>query len=278
MKLARQAEDRRARQYQLGDEHVRHVIEPEDRCRAFGRFGRDSGRAVTQQRPGEHADRDECAQFHDRFECNREHQAVVVLGDVDLACSEQDGEYGECRGEHESGVVFRGTRGRVIGHDIEAGDDGFQLQGDIGNRTDRGYDGDQHGEAARLAVTRRDEVGDRGEVLALAHRDDAVDHPPAEKDDDHRAEVDRHIAPAALGGRAHRAVERPGRTVHGEGQAVDRRTRGAGKTARVRLVTPVRDREQERDVAQRQQQQRPPADQRSNLPSFGFRRPYAGAL
>ncbi len=192
----------------------------------------------------------------------------MVLRDIDLAGSEKNREYRESRGEHERRVILRGTRRRVIGHDVEPGDDRFQLQGDVGDRTDRGYDGDQYGKAACLAVSRSNEVGDRGEILALAHRDDAVNHPPAEKDYRHRAKVDRYKAPAALGGRADGAVEGPGGAVNGEGQTVDRRSRGTGETARVRLVAPVRDRKQERDVAKRQQQQRPPADQRSKLPSI----------
>ena len=89
----------------------------------------------------------------------------------------------------------------------------------------------------------------------------------SEKDHRHRAQVDRDVAPATLCGRADGTVERPGCAVDGERQAVDRRARRTREAARVRLVTPVRDCEQERDVAQRQQQQRPPVDQRGDLPS-----------
>ena len=92
---------------------------------------------VAEQGPGEHPHRYERQQLDDGFERHGEHQAVVVFRNVDLAGSEQDGKNSQRCSEHESGVIFGSTRRRVIGNDVEAGDDGLQLQGDVGDRTDR---------------------------------------------------------------------------------------------------------------------------------------------
>ncbi len=143
------------------------------------------------------------------------------------------------------------------------------MQGDIRDRANCRNDCDKHGETARLAVACRDKVGDRSEILPLADLDDAMDHPPAEEDDDHRAEVDRQVSPAVFGGRADGTVEGPGRAVDGECQPVDCRTRRAREFLRVRDVAPVRDRKQDRDVPERQEQQRPPTDQGRSPPHAG---------
>ena len=67
----------------------------------------------------------------------------------------------------------------------------FELQRDVGDHAD---DGDQrHGRRDRLAlaVARRDEVGDRGDVLALGEPHDADDERVAQADHQHRPDIDR---------------------------------------------------------------------------------------
>ena len=58
---------------------------------------------------------------------------------------------------------------------------GLQLQGDVGQRAGHGDDGDDGRHSLALAVARRQEVGDRGDVLALGQPHDAQQEAPAEQ-------------------------------------------------------------------------------------------------
>ena len=186
----------------------------------------------------------------------------MVFRDVDLSSAEQNGKHCEGRSENECRIVRGGSRGRIVRDYFETGNDGFELQCNVRDRSNRRDNGDEHGQAACFAVAGSDKIGDRSEILALADRDDAMNHAPAKQDDHHRAQVDGQIAPTVFGGAAHGTVECPGRAVDRQRQAIDRRARRAREALRISVVAPIGDSEEDRNVAQRQQEQRPPTDQR----------------
>src|SRR5690606_28943407 len=102
-----------------------------------------------------------------------------------------------------------------------------------------------------LAEAGRDQVGDRGRVIDPADRHQlAQEYPPA-GEHDRRAEIDRREFEAAARGRAHRAEERPGCAVYRDGKRVDeRRRKPAGSAVPGGLVGGEGDREEDRDIAE----------------------------
>ena len=119
----------------------------------------------------------------------------------------------------------------------------LQLQGDVGQRAGHRDDGDDGGHRLALAVARGEEVGDRGDVLALGEPHDAQQEAPAEREQQDRPEIDREEVVARGGGEADAAEERPGRAVDGQRQGIDRaagRCRPCASGRSGRRTTPAR--------------------------------------
>ena len=61
-------------------------------CGSLQRLAEQRDRAVEHPEGDENADREKCDQLDDRFGGDRQHQAVLMLGGVDVAGAEQHGE------------------------------------------------------------------------------------------------------------------------------------------------------------------------------------------
>ena len=191
--------------------------------------------------------------------CDCEHQAVLVLGGVDVAGAEQHGErrHGERDEQREVAErrLDRAGRGPGVGEDrAERRRHRLELQRDVGDRTDDGDRGDGRRHRLVLAVARGDEVGDRGDVLCLGEPHDAQDQRIPERQHHHRADVDRQEVVAGARGEPDRAEERPRRAVDRERERIDQKARAVGAAGAV----PVRrHEEQEPDIAERDRDDRP---------------------
>ena len=189
------------------------------------------------------------------FGRNRHHEAVLVLGRVDVAGAEEDGECGHREGRDE-GRVDDADAGQLHGYQRVAAkkglgckDDGLQLQGDIGQQANQRDDRDDGGNGGALAVAGREEVGDRGDVLGFGETDDAGQKLPAKQEDEGGADVDGEEVPARGAGAADAAKERPGRAINRDRERIDK---GAAKGRAPAIASPAVaspcDREQHTDV------------------------------
>ena len=151
--------------------------------------------------------------------------------------------------------------GVVVGNDIEAGNNRLELQRNVRHRSNRCDQRHDHGEAARFAVARRNEVRDRRQVLPLADRHHAGNDAPAEHEHEYRAQIDRQVQPAVDRRAADCAVERPRGGVYAQRQAVDQGAQFRRQSLRPDPVSPARYGKQETDVEDGQEQQSPPVDQ-----------------
>ena len=136
----------------------------------------------------------------------------------------------------------------------------LQLQGDVGQRAGDGDDGDDGGDRLALAVAGGQEVGDRGDVLALGQAHDAQQEAPAEHEQQDRPEIDGDEIVAGGGGKADAAEERPGGAVDGQRQGIDQRPAVAGLAEAAGPVGIPRQREQDTHVSQRQRDDAPTFD------------------
>ena len=128
---------------------------------------------------GEHdeeADRQEGGELDEQLGRDRDDQAFLVLGGVDVAGAEQDGEGRHRQGDDEAPCrsancsCCERTRAQQR---VDRQRHRLQLQGDIGQRAGHGDDRDDGGDGLALAVAGGEEVGDRGDVLALGQPHDA---------------------------------------------------------------------------------------------------------
>ena len=197
VELPRQQQDRDERQQRHRDQHVgRGLAGQHGGCRQ-----RLRRQAEQRQRPVEHpegdedSDRQERHQLDDGLGRDGEHQAVLVLGRVDMPGPEQDGEHRHRHRDEQRHVAQQRASGLAGRHHM--GDDGFkrerhrlELQRDVGNGADDRDQRDGGGDRLALAVARRDEVGDRRDVLALGEPHHARDQRREQPDHDHRADID----------------------------------------------------------------------------------------
>ncbi len=226
LELAAQAEHRNESEQRLRDEAGRQSV--------FGEFADRRGdralKAADAQRID--ADGDESDEFDQRFDRDREHHAVVVFGRVDAARAEQDCKHRQQRGDVQRAVAQQrgGVRCAAAEH-ADTHRDRLELQRDIRNRGE--YDDRQERrQDIRLAEARGDEIGDRGDVALLGDDGQTVEQTAGEREQQDRSEIDRQVRQARSGRGADRAVERPGRTIDGERQAIDERAQpGAARAA-----------------------------------------------
>ncbi len=174
--------------------------------------------AVVQVEYHEHAHGQEGQQLDQRFEGNGQDHAAVVLGDIQAARTENDGEQCQHQRHHQGSVLHASAGGIGIGPDqqVDAKHDAFELQGDIGQHADQADQRNDHRQGLRLAVACGDEVGDRGDVLLFADQHHFLQHPGCEDQQQDRPQVDGKESPELFGGLADRAEEGPAGAVHGQ--------------------------------------------------------------
>jgi hypothetical protein len=232
VELARQQHDRHGGEQRHGDERAPHRLAGErgGGARVFHRPGEQVHRPVEHDEGDEHADGDEGDQLDQGFGRDREDQPVLMLGRIDVARAEQhrEGRHREC--DEQRDVAEH--RLRHAGGHVEVGEDGaergrhrLELERDVGDRSDDRDQRDGRGDALVLAVARRDEVGDRGDVLRLGEPHDPGDQRRGEPDHDDRADIDGKEVVAVARGEPDRAEERPGGAVDRERERIDDRAR-----------------------------------------------------
>jgi hypothetical protein len=149
--------------------------------------------AVVEAEGDEDAHGEEGGELDQRLEGDGQHHAAVVLGDVQAAGAEDDGEQRQHQRDDQRRVLGAAAAGVGAGADqqVHAQDDALELQGDVGQHADHADQRHHHRQGLGLAVARGDEVGDGGDVLLLADHDHLLQHPGREEHQQHRAEVDR---------------------------------------------------------------------------------------
>ena len=215
--------------------------------------------AVVDAEGDESADGEKREELHQRFERDRGHHALVMLGGVEVARAEGDGERGQDQRHPQRGILAERCRadlGRhddfgILDEDREAVRHCLQLQGDVRQDADDGDDRDEAAQERALAVARRDEVGEGRDAVLFRDAQDLAQHHPPQRDHQRRADVDRQEPDPVARRAADAAVERPCRRVDRERQAVhvrarDDRTAGVGA-----LVGEIGDGEQQPEVAER---------------------------
>ena len=253
VKLARQQHDRAERQQHHGEEIADRgrVVDGAHRFRRFHR-------ALDQFDRAEHPERDESAggdkghQLDDGFGGDRQHQAVLMFGRVGLAGSEQHRERRHRQRHDQRDIADDRNRGKglVLAQDgFERRRHRLELQRDVGNRSDDRDQGDGCGDGLALAVTRGDEIGDRGDVLRFRQLDHAAQQRRAERDHQDRADIDREKIHAGAGGESDRAEKRPGGAIDRQRQRIDQRA-GAAALRRRQPVAMAGHQKQEPDVAE----------------------------
>ena len=261
VKLARQQNDGHKRQQRGRQQRVEGRLAREDGAGLRTLPRRLEQRAGTAEHPEGHenANREEGEQFDDRLGGDRQHQAVLMLGGVDMPRSEQHGE-GRHRQRDEQCDIAEQRPGQVadrrdMGEDgLKRRRHGFELQRDVGNGADNGDQRDHGGHRLALAVARGDEVGDRGDVLRFGQPHDAQQQRREQADHQHRADIDRQEFIAGARRRADRAEEGPGRAVDRQRQRIDQQPRatGAAEALDQPCAVPVaRHQEQQADIGKR---------------------------
>src|SRR5690606_26888562 len=226
LELARQADDGGGGQHRHGDPAVAKSVVGVDFEARCGGAGEDRLHAAADI-DDEKADGEEGGELDDGFEGDGSDDAVVLLLGVDVAGAEQDGEQrhagGDAEGEADLVPAFEAAAPEFggPGDGFDRGGDGLELQGDIGGDGDHGEDGDQHGQRARFAEARGQEVGDRGDALVVADAHEAAQDEPPAHEDDGGAEIDGEIFQPVAGGGADRAVKRPARAIDRDRERVD---------------------------------------------------------
>src|SRR5690606_17968070 len=183
-------------------------------------------RAVEQEEGDEDAYRQKGGELDDGFDGDRQHQPVLMLRRVGVAGAEQDGEKRQQHGDDQRYVADERLetewRAAVVSdHQAHRAGDRLELERDVGDGSDNGNQRGDAGDGGTLAITRAEEIGDRGDLLGLGELDDAFEQREAEQEDKHRADIDGEEFEAPFGGEADRAEEGPGGAVDGEAERVD---------------------------------------------------------
>ena len=122
-------------------------------------------RPVEEEEYNGNTDRGEGQQLDDGLHRHCKDQAVLVFRGIRVAGPEHHGETrhqdrDDQREVDEIEVAAANPVGRGVHHGGNGAGNGFQLQGDIGDRSDQRDESDDHGDRRVLAVAGSDEVGD----------------------------------------------------------------------------------------------------------------------
>ena len=225
--------------------------------------------AAEHREDDEEADRQEGCELDERLGRDGDDQAFLVLGGIDVAGAEQDGKGRHQERDHQCRVGRRlnscsGKRAEQRG---DGQGDGFELQRDVGQRAGNRDDGDDGANGLALAVAGGEEVGDRGDVLALGEPHDAQQQAPAEREQQDGAEIDGNEVVAGRGGKADAAEECPGRAVDGQRERIDQRPAVATLARAEGPVSIPGQRKQAAHVAKRERDDAPAFDHRLHSPA-----------
>ena len=231
MELARQQErtDKAEEDHGQPRPASRGAREPFRHLRVFRHGAHQLAGAIIHRIDHEQADGEKGQQLDEGFGRDRQHQPVLVLRCIDVACSKQDREHRQHKRHEQRDVAedrYRGARpvdAQVGDHRRQGFRDRLELQRDVGDRADHCDQGHYGGDALALAVARRDEVGHRGDVVCFCKPDDAAQQQVACSDHECRTDVDRQEVPALPACKANAAEECPGCAIDAERQRIDQR-------------------------------------------------------
>ena len=185
-----------------------------------------------------------------------------MLGGVDVAGAEQHREGRHQQGDKQRNVAQERLCRAAVRRDV--GDDGadrrghrLELQRDVGDGADDGDQRHGRGHCLALAVTRGDEVGDRGDVLALGQPHDADDERVSKPDHQHRSDIDREEIEPGARRDAHRAEERPRGTIDGERQRINEKPDAAAANLLAAAIAVTRYQKQKSDIGERDNDNEP---------------------
>ena len=228
LELARQAEDGQRREKSERPEIRRACGRPEiDEMRQRRRRRdavEDVGKAVVEPVGDKSTNQQEGDQLDQRFERDRRHHAVVLLGRIDPTRAENHDEKAHDQRDVERGVGIQRYRSIAFGgaaQNVESRGDGLQLQRDVRNDADHRDCRHQASERLALAVTGGDEVGDRSDVLRLADRQQLAQEGLGKNEHQDRADIDRQETVAGRRGTADAAEKCPRGAIHRDRQRVD---------------------------------------------------------
>ncbi len=272
VELARQQHGRATRQEDERAEadQSRRVIEQVGGEVALRETGRQTVEAVEHDEGHITADGQEGGKLDDGFERDRDHQPVLVLRRVRVPRPEGDRESREHHRHDEREIaiyrrVLRDRRAPGARQEYaERSRNRLELKRDVGDRADQRDERHERRDPLALAVARRHEVGDRGDVLRLGDLNDAGDECLAKADDEDRADVDGQEVEAGPGRQPDRAEEGPGGAIDGERQRIDRRARPALHDAAPGQVAPMRHGEEQAKIDQGRQNDCPSGDHATN--------------
>ena len=214
MELARQAQGRAPRNNRQDDE---------TRVQLRHRKGRHRGfcRDTCKDRHGQRSDCQQRQDFHHGFYGDCQDETGIVPCPVSAPRAEQDGEQRHAGSDQQDKLLRRNARLQFGIERKQRTADRLQLQGHVGQRSDRCDDSDQRRHARALAVSSGQEIRDRGRMLRLGLGKDAAHQAEAEGENQDRAKVDRKVMEPAIRGRPDAAEEGPAGAIDCKAEAVD---------------------------------------------------------
>ncbi len=253
MELPRQQHDGEQRQHRHREKagQRRHAGEHRRGIGLVERAGEQRQRAVKHHEGHEDADGEKGHQLDDQFGGDRQHQPVLMLGGVGVAGAEQHRERRHQQRDEQRAVADDGLRAARIGLRQDSADrrrHRFELQRDIGDHADDGDQRHRRRHRLALAVARGDQVGDRGDVLALGEPHDADQQRVSQPDHHHRADIDGEEIQAAARGKADGTEERPRRAIDRQRQRIDQQSRRGAARQLAPAVAVARHQEQKADI------------------------------
>ena len=186
---------------------------------------------------------------------DRQHQAVLTLGSVDVPGAKQRGKCGHQHRDEKRDVADERLRhaaaGRGVGENgADRGRNRLKLKCDVGDHADDRDQRDRRRDGLALAVTRGDEIRDRRDVLPLGEADDA-DHQRIRKaDHQHRADIDREKIKSGARSDPDRAEKRPRGAIDGERQWIDQQAGAVAANELMPAIAIARDQEQKPDIGE----------------------------
>lgn len=220
LELSWQADDRRRRQEGERDPaRLEAVGEAVQRLQVLSlrSLGVEVAQPVMQPEQREQGHRRQAQHLDDRFKRDcRDHAGMAFIG-AEIAGAKQDDEGRHAHGNPEAGVGKQSPAARVARLPALGGAEGvetcrhrLQLQRDVGGDADQRNDRDQRRDRGALAIARRNEVGDRGDVLILADAHQLAQQEVPSNQRQGRPQIDGQIFKSVACRRSDRAVEGPG--------------------------------------------------------------------
>src|SRR5690606_3319653 len=229
--------------------------------RPLEKIGEPAVKAIGDEEP----DHQKGNQLDHGFKGDCRDQPLVMLARIDMAGTEEDRKKGEDQRDDQGRIdkidhIVRGIQELPVGRvdqNTKAGCDRFELERDIGRRADHGDDCDETAEAGVLAISRGDEIGDRGDAMHLADTDDLDPDDRPEHEHQCRTEIDGQKIETLRRGKANAPVKGPGGAIDRDRQGVDIGVASEVPALARVMIDELRDGEQQPEVKDRDCENQP---------------------